>query len=96
MCGQASEGGDWPGWVDIYSFIQIADPILYPVYMSPVEGVAPGKLRETGDDESGSPPSSRPPAQGMLFCLPISHHEFPVLSPASGPHIAHSPLDLWA
>src|SRR5258706_3659041 len=64
--------------------------------MSSLGGVAPGKLRETGDDESGGIPSGRPPPQGMSFCLPMSCNEFPVLSRTSGPRTALSPLDLWA
>ena len=60
-------------------FIHIADLTLYTVSMSSLESVAPGRLRETGDDESGGILSGRSPPQGMLFCLPMSDNEFPVL-----------------
>ena len=64
--------------------------------MNSLEGVTPGRLPETGEDESGGTLSGHPPSQGMSFYLPISDNEFPIMSPTGGPHTAPSPLDLWA
>lgn len=66
------------------------------LFMHSLRSVAPGSLRETGDDESGGVLPGRFSPQGISFCLLIWHNECLVLSPTSESHSAFSPLNLWA
>jgi hypothetical protein len=52
--------------------------------MSSLGSVAPGKVRETGDDESGGIVFGRHPLQGIYFLLPISHNESLSFRPRAG------------